>query len=198
MPVSQETELQTRTGGVDNGMPVLVQNMQPGPTVFSDHASGIEIEWRGADDPDGEDHQQVPRALLRHPNFVKNISRGVFKIIDPDQDVEAILNRQVSGWRNRRDQAERAAAALIDPAADNDLISMPCVGPGQRPGTTCGVGVPMREKQAEEFPALCDSHKQLKNQFVLAEGEFDNSTGKPRRRWVLPTAGSPLPSQADV
>ena len=42
-------------------MPVLVRNTEKGPTVFSDVAKNIAIEWEGAGHPGGGDVQRAPR-----------------------------------------------------------------------------------------------------------------------------------------
>ncbi len=51
------------------------------------------------------------------------------------------------------------ALATLDQQADNDLISVNCIGPGTRPGAVCGENVPVRQREALAAPPLCSRHQ---------------------------------------
>lgn len=90
-------------------MPVAIQNLESGPTVFSDLKENIAIEWQGQGDPAGGDVQYVPDSVLENVHFLKAINRGVFLRVDEDEAEE-------------RFAAQREAFATAKAAQSNDVI----------------------------------------------------------------------------
>lgn len=163
---------------------LLVRNLQPGPTVFADKASDTSIEWAGRDDPSGDDLQQVPEALLKdNIQFLRAVQRGVFEVVDPSEDTKALLDRQVNAWKERQSADTAQAQASIDPAANNDIISVPCVGPNSRGNGDCGEPVTVREKQSADRPPLCPMHESLASSFAMIQTD-KIVEGKAETKWV--------------
>jgi hypothetical protein len=175
---------------------VLVRNTQKGPTVFSDPTANVAIEWQGAGDPNGEDVQQVPVAVTESVAFVKSLRRGIFAIESADQATLDALDAQTRAFQDRTTAAAQQALGVIDQQANNDLITVPCIGPADRGTGACGQPVPVREKQRLDKPPLCSRHEALSSQFILVEGEVDNTTGQAVRTWSRAgMSATPLPSQ---
>lgn len=65
-------------------VPVLVRNCENGPAVFTEPVAKVQIEWQGAGDPAGNDHQYVPQDLLDNVNFQRALNRGIFEVVTPD------------------------------------------------------------------------------------------------------------------
>lgn len=171
-------------------MPVLVKNNVAGPTVFSDPVSHVQIEWAASGDPEGNDFQYVPDDLVNNVNFMKAVTRGIYAIEDAPEGVHEAILRQGEAYRHRQEAAKAAAAAVIDQRADDDLISMPCMGPGARPGSDCGDLVPVRAKHRDRKPPLCDRHAGMLNLFALVETDkFDETSGKYDKKWVRSREG---------
>lgn len=164
-------------------MPVLVKNTQPGPTVFTDTSTNTQVEWQGAGDPSGEDVQQVPDALVDNVAFLKAIQRGIFVIEEASPATREALERQTSSWKRRTDEAKAASVEAIDMAVNDDLITLPCIGPANRGQGQCGEQVPVREKTKDEKPALCSRHAALAPQFVVTELE-EMVDGVAKKQWT--------------
>jgi hypothetical protein len=163
---------------------IVVRNNHEGPSVFSDDGPPkVAIEWLGKGDPTGGDIQEVPSTLADNINFRRAVSRGVFEIVEADEEVMAKLAGNATSWRDRQAASNAAAMASIDQAKDEDIIQMTCVGPGTRPGATCDQPVPVRERNKNEAPPLCSVHESLKGQFLPVEGEV-GPDGKASRKWA--------------
>ncbi len=164
-------------------MPVLVRNTEAGPTVFTDANTHTQVEWQGANDPSGEDIQQVPDSLIENVAFLRAVNRGILVVEEATPAVREALERQVSSWKARQKTAEEAGAAVIDEQADNDLVTMPCIGPSQRGTGECGEPVPVREKFRFDKPALWSRHSALAPQYVFSESEAVVD-GKTTKQWT--------------
>jgi hypothetical protein len=163
---------------------LLVRNLQAGPTVFSDKTSDTAIEWAGRGDPSGDDIQQVPEALLKdNISFLRSIRRGVLEIVEPDEETRALLDRQVDSWKAREAAGDQAAKEAIDPAANNDIITVPCIGPNSRGNGDCGEPVTVREKTKDANPPLCQQHEMLAGSFALTQ-TGNVVEGKAEEKWV--------------
>lgn len=164
------------------GAPVMCRNMQAGPTVIAaDGKRSFEVIFAGAGDPDGEDVQPIPEELLRTPQFAKAIRQGVFTVEEGGDNpyVQNALARQGDAFR-RRSAAERdAIQALMVAPAEDDMVGVACIGPGNRPGAACGELVPIRAREAGSRPPLCDRHGHL----------ADNCTKRGRHPWQLELDG---------
>lgn len=172
-------------------MPVLVRNMAEGPTVFSDPSKNVSIEWERAGHPDGEDLQQVPDSLIDDVNFMKVISRGILKVEEAPEALREAIEKQTAAFQRRSAASSQAATDVIDQAAHNDLVSVPCVGPNERGTGECGAGVPVRERTKNERPPLCDRHSHLTSEYVPQETD-KMVGGKAEVRW-LRAGTSPVP-----
>lgn len=94
---------------------VLVRNTKAGPTVFTDHAKNIAIEWSGTGDPAGNDLQYVPdEVVIESADFNKHLRRGTFEVVKASPEAEAHLARQVEADNERKAAAAAAVEAQID------------------------------------------------------------------------------------
>jgi hypothetical protein len=150
---------------------LLVRNTTSGPLVFSVPKDGIALEWQAMGDATGEDYQQVPDELVNNVAFLKNIQRGTLVIEEAPEALQEMIDKQTASFDARTTKAAEAAASAIDQKADNDLITLPCIGPNQRGSGECGQPVPVKERTKWEHPPLCDRHKSLAPQYVMTEGE---------------------------
>lgn len=164
-------------------MPVLVRNTEAGPTVFTDTNTNTQVEWQGADDPSGEDVQQVPDALIENVAFLRAVNRGILVVEEASDATREALARQTESWQARRKRAEDASTDAMDEQANNDLIQMPCIGPSQRGSGECGEPVPVREKQKHDKPVLCSRHAALTPQYVFHETD-QMVDGVPVKKWT--------------
>lgn len=168
------------------GVPVLVRNTEGGPTVLSDLKSKEYVEWAGANDPNGADVQPVPEEFLNNVNFLRCVQRGILVIENPEDnpEVTAAIERQNAAWQARREQAKKNAEATIDHQANNDLVSVQCVGPGGR-GGQCENTVPVKDKQRADKPPLCSTHESLAPQYVRNDNVEGDSTVHEWKRVTL-------------
>jgi hypothetical protein len=104
-------------------MPVLVRNTEKGPTVFSDPAKNIAIEWQGAGDPNGEDVQHVPDEVTDNVNFLKSLQRGIFVVEEASPEMQARLDKQVAAYRDRRNSSAQAGENAIDRQAERTITT---------------------------------------------------------------------------
>lgn len=174
-------------------MPVAVRNLKTGPTVFSilEGENKIQVEWKGKGDPYGEDVQEVPDSLLEDTRFRRALTRGVLERVDREE-ADGFIARQSQGAREREDAAAQAAVQAIDPAANNDLVSLPCQGPNERGTGECGAPVPTREKDKGDAPVLCSQHESLAFQFVqVPTGQMVDKGDSlvPEQHWVRSVLG---------
>lgn len=176
-------------------MPVLVRNTEAGPTVFTDANTNTQVEWQGAGDPSGEDVQQVPDKLVENVSFLRAVNRGILVVEEATDEVMAALARQTTSWKERRAKAEAASADAIDEQANNDLISVPCIGPSTRGQGECGEAVPVRENRMYDKPTLCPRHAALAPQYVFTETD-KLVDGRSVKKWSRSlVSASALPSQ---
>ena len=150
--------------------PVMVRNKMAGPTVLaSDPKSTHEVIWSGRGAPDGGDVQPVPEEILRTPAFARNLALGVIEIISGAEDNElasqALKVQSDAFWKRSAEQEETALASL-EPAADNDLVAVACIGPGSRPGASCEEQIPVRARELNAAPPLCSRHLHLADQCI--------------------------------
>ena len=172
--------------------PVLVRNTTQGPNVFHDSQSGSEVTWQGAGDVMGGDVQPVPVSFLESHDFLKALNKGSLIIEGgPDEVLEEIseylkdpgLRAQAAA--NAQALAAQRSATLehIENKANNDIVSVKCLGPSARGNGECGVEIPVRDIAQGEKPPLCNAHASLASQFIPVEGE-KMVNGKPVTNWV--------------
>jgi hypothetical protein len=181
---------------------VWVRNKQLGPTVFTDSATKVQIEWAGDGDPSGNDVQQVPIAVLGHVQFMRHLQKGIFTVEGGSDVATEFIARQSAAWQARRGAEDAAIRATIVEEAKNDIVVLACVGPSGRGGKgICGADVTVREIQRNDAPPLCSKHADLKAQYVpehteeLIEGEavvkWVRTTLAPRERASAAVVATP-------
>lgn len=170
-------------------MPLLVQNLQSGPTTFSVLSDNVQIEWQGKDDPGGNDVQHVPDLLAQNVDFLRALQRGIFEIVEAPDSVKDALAKQTSSYRDRQSKENEATVSAIDHVVDNDLVAASCIGPSTRGTGECAEQVPVRAKNQDAKPILCPRHENLASQYVLVEDpdkpmiEKDGGLS-PAKKWV--------------
>lgn len=175
---------------------MTVRNCKSGPTLFSDQNSNLMIEWQGSGDPQGGDIQQVPRSLINNMAFAKSLRRGVFEVIEADEEIANLLSQQAATQRSIETQREQSVMSRMDEGAGVDMVGYPCLGPGDRAGASCGVMVPMSRDQLETRPPLCAKHAHLASSFVLSYSDSAlDERGRPVPVWLPVTTGEALPNQ---
>lgn len=102
-------------------MPVLVRNTETGPSVFSDTAKNIAIEWQGAGDPDGEDVQNVPDEVIDNVNFLKALQRGIFVVEEASPETKERLAKQVQAYQKRRSTSDKVGEDALDRQAEKTI-----------------------------------------------------------------------------
>lgn len=181
---------------------VLVRNLAKGPTVFTDSATKDDYEWGGHGDPSGNDLQHIPEdVVLKNPNFRRAMDRGVLQVVEATPQVMQALEARNAQYREQQDQIAQAAMETLDRSANNDMVSVGCIGPNPRGNGICGVGVPMRA-DADDRPPLCELHHHLAGEFVLSfeggpEDTPDGSKPKPVWKRVM-LSNEQLPDQRDT
>jgi hypothetical protein len=158
--------------------PILVRNTKLGPTVFCDAKSGEEITWGGANDPMGNDIQPVSEDLLKSSEFLRSLSRGTFVVDSAPEDVTAALEghlkspallRQAASWSAQQEAERNTAIETVDHKANNDIVTVACIGPDARGAGECGEQVAVKDTAKGEKAPLCPKHTALAGQFVPTE-----------------------------
>lgn len=172
-------------------MPVtMVRNTLPGPTVISSDPKGThQVEWAGKGDPMGGDVQPVPAEIVDTVPFSRAIQRGILILENPEDnpELQASLDRQNAAWKAKSESAAAQATAAIDHEANNDMISVSCIGPDGK-GGKCGNDVTVRDNKKDEKPPLCNTHEALAGEYVAEElGVVD---GKTQKGWARVTMGA--------
>jgi hypothetical protein len=163
------TILDTASPTAGDALAVMCQNQMSGPTVIAaDAKRNYETIFAGKDDPDGNDVQPIPDALLRTISFQRALRQGVLKVIEGEDHpvVVQAMSRQTTSFRDRMKAQETAAREVIDAPSEDDILVAICIGPGTREGTTCGEQVPVKSKDAAGRPPLCSRHAQLSDRCV--------------------------------
>lgn len=160
--------IQTDLPGAGDALAVMCQNQMPGPTVIAaDAKRNYEVVFQGKNDPDGNDVQPIPEALLRTIQFQRAISRGVLLVIEGADHpvVQQALARQTDAFARRMQSQQTADREVLDAPAQNEITVVNCIGPGSRSGAVCGDQVPLRAGDTGK-PPLCDRHVNLKDRCV--------------------------------
>jgi hypothetical protein len=168
----------------------MVRNTQGGPTVIASDPKGThQVEWAGADDPMGGDVQPVPQEIVDTVPFWNAIQKGILVVenLQDHPELQDRLDKQNASWKARQSQAADQAVAAIDQQANNDIVSVSCIGPDGK-GGKCGADVAVRDTQKDERPPLCERHASLAGEYVAEElGVVD---GKTQKGWARVTMGA--------
>lgn len=172
-------------------MPVtMVRNTLPGPTVISSDPKGTHmVEWAGKDDPMGGDIQPVPEEIVDTVPFHRALQRGILVLEQPEDNPElvAAIEKQNAAWTARTEAAAAQATAAIDQEANNDIVSVPCIGPDSK-GGKCGNDVAVKDVNKDDKPPLCNIHADLASEYVAQELEVVD--GKTKKGWARVTMGA--------
>lgn len=174
---------------VETRAPMMVRNTEKGPTILSLDPKGSSfVEWQGSGDMNGADVQIVPDEYRQNVAFLRAVQRGILVIenADDNPDVLDAIGKQNAAWEARRQRAASEAEASIDQQANNDIVTLPCVGPNARGQGICGTDVPVRDIQKDQKPPLCSNHSDLAPQFIPEESMVN---GKSQRIWTRMTMG---------
>jgi hypothetical protein len=163
---------------------VLVRNLQSGPTVFTDKQTSTVLEWAGAGDPKGEDVRQVPDEVLRHPNFVQSVRKGVFEVERMEaEEADARLTLGYEASRAEQQAKEQAVLDQVDVVnTDNDIIGVKCLISGEE--------FAMRAGDLQHRPPLSDRFAHLAGEFQAQPTGTVRSDGTPEVTWVRAGAAS--------
>lgn len=175
-------------------MPVTLRNTRRGPLAFSvpTERGTRRYIWAGAGDPSGGDIQEIPNDLMQDVQIRKVVARG-FLVEEDEAAGRAAQQKQIDAAEARREQAASFVMDTLDPAANHDLVSVPCQGPNGRGTADCGAPVPVREADKGKAPALCPQHEALASQFIqVPTGEMVQVGDAlvAEQRWVRPTVES--------
>jgi len=157
--------METSLPGPGDALAVMCQNQMSGPTVIAaDAKRNYEVVFQGKGDPNGEDVQPIPEALLNTIAFRRAISRGVLAVIEGADHpvVVQALSRQTDAFAKRMAAQNMADREVLDSPAAADITVVNCIGPGSRPGAVCGDQVPVKAGDTGK-PPLCDRHAGLKD-----------------------------------
>jgi hypothetical protein len=162
---------------------VYARNTMNGVTVMSsDPRSTQFVQWEAKGDPGGGDVQPIPAELMRTPAFVAAVRKGILTVVDPDAhtslddrgvSLDEILNKQREVWDSRQAAANEDIRATIETTTNNDMVTLPCVGPSTRGSQNCGEDVVVRELSKYDAPPLCQRHIGLKSEFVPSAKDVD-------------------------
>jgi hypothetical protein len=151
------------------GAPVLCRNRMSGPTVIaSDPKSTHEVIFGGANSPDGSDVQPIPEELLRTPQFAKALKLGVLAVEEGEDNafVANALKAQSDAFWKRNEAEKLTAMESLETPRDDDLVAVQCIGPGTRADTRCDNTIPVRAREKDNKPPLCDQHAGLVDRCV--------------------------------
>jgi hypothetical protein len=136
----------------------------------------------------GGDVQPVPEEIINTVPFYRAIQRGILAVenLEDNPELQEAIDKQNASWTARTEAAAAQATASIDQQANNDLVSVPCVGPGAK-GGKCGADVAVRDVNKDDKPPLCNLHEDLVGEYVAEElGVVD---GKTQKGWARVTMG---------
>jgi hypothetical protein len=106
---------------------------------------------------------------------------------EDNPELQAAIEKQNASWTARSEAAAAKATEAIDHDANNDLVSVPCVGPDGK-GGKCGNDVTVRDATKDDKPPLCNIHADLAGEYVAEElGVVD---GKTQKGWARVTIGA--------
>lgn len=170
---------------------VAARNTRKQVVVLSSDAKGSEfVEWQAAEDPNGMDVQIVPETIASSVPFIRLVQKGIIEIENPEDNpgLTEAIDRQRAAFERRTSGAAAQAASAIEKTADNDILSVPCIGPDSRGQGKCGEPVNVRSKTKDEKPPLCNQHLGLASQYVPDERQEGTTSVK---TWVRFTMGAP-------
>lgn len=162
----------------------MIRNTQPGPTVLTWGTGNNDyLMWEGAGDPNGNDILEVSDDVLAMPQMKKNMKRGIFEVVESQEEIDAAETAQREHWDKTRQGAQSSTQTILDKPQDKSFDVLTCIGPSDnsQSGKTCDAVVTMKAADLAERPPLCDRHKNLASQFVPTDDMDDQ--GKKSTTW---------------
>lgn len=164
-----------------DGETITVRNNENTITVFVAKLDGQEepIEWEAHGSPVGGDVQEVSAVLLKNAKFRKALQRGIFDIVEADdEEVLDAFAAQKAAWESQR-QAKDEADRLVSMQQPRAYSGHQCLA--QEGRAQCAEFA--ISSKTNERPPLCSKHSHLSHQFAPEEtGKFVD--GKPEVNWV--------------
>lgn len=168
---------------------VIARNTKPNVVVLSSDPKGSEyVEWQPTGDPSGGDIQIVPESIAQSVPFIRQVQRGIFEIIQADENYNEAIRRQNAAFEKRMAHPTEQTQDVMDQQAKNDMITLRCVGPDGRGQGQCTNEVPVREISKNDKPPLCSQHEVLAPQYVPFEEQEGSATVK---KWTRVTMTAP-------
>ena len=133
---------------------VPVRNTDTGNVVFGHKPTDTNVEWAGKGDPDGNDVQEFPLALLGAPGMKRCINKGILVVVK--DDAEAAVQHQVAASQAREQAQAQAIADTLDTSTEQ----------------------PVAEVAIDTAGKVTDLKKAGQPVGLIATGEFDGE-GKP-------------------
>lgn len=103
---------------------LLVRNTQRGPTVFSDSAANISIEWQGAGDQFGGDVQPVPEVLMENVNFLRAVQLGTFVIEEDSAEAQEKIRLQIEKINLSKRKQKENIEAVFDREVERPIATV--------------------------------------------------------------------------
>ncbi len=167
------------------GQLVALRNKKNGVTVLTPDRSDPRnyLEFQAAGDPGGGDVQYVSEESAASPACVKAILHDVLELETDTMSpaVAQAFQQQMRVAKQQREQAEAQVALTIERTENTDIVGQDCVGPGDRPGKSCGASVPVREAALKDAAPLCPRHSALTAEYVPT---VDYNGDKQTTRWI--------------
>lgn len=121
--------------------PPLVRNLLDGPTVLSSADFKDEVRWAAKGDPSGDDFQYVDPGFLRTPAFFRALNKGIFEVVEADEEVQAMITMQADAWRKRQSHIDQQATMTIDRQTERQLANVKIDEKGNITGVPLTTGV---------------------------------------------------------
>lgn len=178
---------------------VALKNLMGGVTVLTPDRSAPNsyLEFMAAGDPSGGDVHQVTEEVAGLPSVLQAIRHGVIALEEnlTDPAIVEAFQQQVMHAESARRAQQESIASTVEHRADTDVITVDCMGPGDRPGSKCGIALPVPERTKDERPPLCTRHIGLSSQFLRVEDPsldvYTETSKKIGYRWVRSTLTNP-------
>jgi hypothetical protein len=165
--------------------PIMVRNMEPGPTVFTAPGNGAHVEWQGAGDPQGLDMQSCPAEFLQLVAFCNALEKRIFEIVEDKDLIQETLSQHRNDWEQKQERRRNAGTDALEIVENKDMAMVNCIAPVAKGGKTCDVALSLKLADLSTKPPLCHEHQRFAGKFIAEETD-KIVNGKPEVRWTLP------------
>lgn len=149
---------------MQEGVTIVVRNMQPGITVFTDDNTKIVTTWDANGDPYGGDVREVPPTILANPIFREHIMRGIYKIEEAPEVLQEAMEGMRTKWANQVHKAANAALEIESSQEQVVATAQTCIAPKGK-DQLCGSYAVVMGKDPSERPPLCAEHMVMAGQY---------------------------------